>query len=78
MRTILLATALGLVACAGPQKPNEPSGPNEPGDRKICTQEATTGSNINHTVCRSAQQKEDERKAGQEFFTPLARPKRAE
>jgi hypothetical protein len=68
MRTLLLAAALGLSACAGSQGQTA----NDPGNgaRKVCTQETTTGTNINHVVCRTQQQTEDERKAAQDLAAP--------
>jgi nicotinamide mononucleotide (NMN) deamidase PncC len=69
---MLLAAALGLSACAGSQGQTA----NDPGNGtgKVCTQEANTGTNISHTVCRTQQQTEDERKAAQDLAAPRAKP----
>lgn len=73
MRPVLFAVVLALGACAGgstgTRVTQEPTGESD----MICRQEATTGSNIKHNVCRPREQAEQERKAAQDFMsTPRA------
>ena len=72
MRTVLLATALALSACAGSQGKSS-NAPATGSSREVCTQEANTGTNINHTVCRTVQEQQDERKAAQDLAAPRAK-----
>jgi hypothetical protein len=75
MRALLFGTTLGmtmaLAACVegsgqGPTSKNATaSGKHEP--RMICHEEASTGSLFTHTVCRSPEQIEEERAAGQDL-----------
>jgi hypothetical protein len=74
MRIILLATALALSACAGSQGKSSNAPEAKTGNsREVCTQEANTGTNINHTVCRTVQEQQDERKAAQDLAAPRAK-----
>jgi hypothetical protein len=74
MRTILLATALALSACAGSQGKSSNAPATATGNsREVCTQEANTGTNINHTVCRTVQEQQDQRKAAQDLAAPRAK-----
>jgi hypothetical protein len=75
MRALLFGTTLGmtlaLAACVegSGQRPTSKnataSGKQEP--KMICREEAATGSLFTHTVCRSPEQVEDERAAGQDL-----------
>jgi hypothetical protein len=69
MRSVLLALVLGLAACAsGPSAtPNNSAAQAGSGGkpRQICKEEATTGSNITHMVCRSPEQVDEDRDSAQ-------------
>jgi hypothetical protein len=75
MRALLFGITLGmtlaLAACVegsgqGPTSKNATAGgKQEP--RMICREEAATGSLFTHTVCRSPEQVEEERAAGQDM-----------
>jgi hypothetical protein len=69
MQAILRATAAGLSTCTGAQRPIADDPAN--GTRDVGTQ-ATTGININHVVCPTQQQSDDERKAAPNLSAPPA------
>ena len=78
MRPVLFAVVLALGACAGGSTGTRVSQqPTEDSDM-ICRQEAPTGSNIRHNVCRPREQVEQERKSAQDFMTtPRAQTSKA-
>lgn len=67
MRSVLfLVVALAACATSSSSTPGK-SASSEP--RKICREETTTGSNISHTVCRTPEEAEAERRAAQSLHS---------
>jgi hypothetical protein len=76
MRSIVFALALGAAACgSSTQNSNKTTMAKDPNDQMVCKQEATTGTNITHTVCRSQAEIDEERQGAQNFYQdPRATP----
>lgn len=81
MRPVLFAVALAalpLGACAGGETGTRATQQPTAQSDMICRQEAPTGSNIRHNVCRPREQVEQERKSAQDFMqTPRPQASRA-
>lgn len=77
MRFVLFALALGSAACAsGPSATPDNASPQAAGGakpRKVCKEEATTGSNISHIVCRTPEEAERDREGAQKWSVAPAR-----
>jgi hypothetical protein len=69
MRRIIVAGILALAACGAPLPPQHPLGtPGADPDEDIeCRDERTTGTNMSRSVCLTKEQRDENRRAAQEW-----------